>query len=100
MLAGAYGTPMDELHLISTMIHDRDVFLELDQYPEAATPRDRHDGMLPPGCAIGTLFHPDFSKLQGPWIIPPEVRDGPIYKGKRAGTMKDLDGTLVEIVEM
>jgi hypothetical protein len=99
MLAKAYGTPMDELHTISTMIHGRDVFLELDQYPPAATPRPRHDGMLVPGCAIGTLYHPDFASLPGPWISPPVRRDGPVYKGKRVATMKDLDGTLIEMVE-
>lgn len=99
MLAKAYGTPMDELHTISTMIHGRDVFLELDQYPAAAVVRSRHAGMLAPGCAIGTLWHPDFDRLPGPWITPPVVRDGPIYKGKRVATKKDLDGALIEIVE-
>lgn len=99
MLAKAYGTPMDELHDISTMIHGKDVFLELDQYPEAAIVRPKHEGMLPPGCAIGTLWHPEFDTLPGPWITPPTVRDGPIYKGKRVATMKDLDGALIEIVE-
>ena len=99
MLAGAFGSPLDELHTISTMIHGRDVFLELDQYPAAATPRPHHEGMLVPGCAIGTFWHPDFDSLPGPWITPPEVRGGPVYKGKRVGTIKDLDGTLVEMVE-
>jgi catechol 2,3-dioxygenase-like lactoylglutathione lyase family enzyme len=99
MLAKAYGTPMDELHTISTMIHGRDVFLELDQYPAAATPRPHHAGMLPPGCAIGTLWHPEFDSLPGPWVTPPVKRDGPVYKGKRAGAKRDLDGALIEIVE-
>lgn len=99
MLANAYGTDLDELHRISTMVHDRDVFLEVDQYPEAATPRERHNGMLPPGCAIGTFWHPDFNTLKGPWITTPVIREGPIYKGKRVGTMKDPDGTLIEIIE-
>lgn len=99
MLAKAYGSPLDELHMISTMIHGRDVFLELDQYPPAAIERPRHDGMLVPGCAIGTLWHPDFDSLSGPWIKPPVVRGGPIYKDKRVATMHDLDGALIEIVE-
>lgn len=99
MLASAFGSPMTDLHTISTMIHGRDVFLELDQYPVGATPRPRHPGLLAPGCAIGTLWHPEFQSLPGPWITPPEVRPGPIYKGGRVATMKDPDGTLVEIVE-
>jgi catechol 2,3-dioxygenase-like lactoylglutathione lyase family enzyme len=99
MLAKAYGTPMDELHTISTMIHGRDVFLELDQYPPAAIVRPQHAGQLVPGCAIGTLWHPDFDSLKGPWISPPVRRSGPIYKDRRTATMKDPDGALIEIVE-
>jgi len=99
MIAKAYGTPLDELHRICTLIHDKDVFLELDQYPDAATPRPHHEDMLVPGCAIGTLWHPDFDSLPGPWLTAPTVRDGAIYKGKRVGVLKDLDGTLIEMVE-
>lgn len=99
MIAKAYGTPLDELHRICTLIHDKDVFLELDQYPDEAVPRPRHDGMLAPGCAIGTLFHPSFDSLPGPWLTEPTIRDGEIYKGKRVGVLKDPDGTLIEMVE-
>ena len=99
MIAKAYGTPLDELHRICTLIHDKDVFLELDQYPDAAITRPRHDGMLVPGCAIGTLYHPDFDSLPGPWLTSPKARDGVIYKGKRVGVLQDPDGTLIEMVE-
>lgn len=99
MIAKAYGTSLDELHKICTLIHDKDVFLELDQYPDAAIQRPRHDSMLVPGCAIGTLFHPDFDNLPGPWLSAPTVRDGAIYKGQRVGALQDPDGTLIEIVE-
>ena len=37
--------------------------------------------------------------LTGPWITPPVRREGPVYKGKRVATMKDLDGALIEMVE-
>ena len=99
MIAKAYGTPLDELHRICTLIHGKDVFLELDQYPDAAIQRPRQDGMLVPGCAIGTLFHPEFDSLPGPWLTAPSVRDGVIYKGKRVGVLQDPDGTLIEMVE-
>ena len=99
MLARAYDTPLEHLYTILTLGHERDVFLELDQYPDAAIVRARHKDMLPPGCAIGTLWHPDFDALTGPWISPPMVRDGPIYNGKRVATLRDPDGALLEIVE-
>lgn len=99
MIAKAYGTPLDALHRICTMIHDKDVFLELDQYPDEAVQRPRHDGMLVPGCAIGTLYQPDFDSLPGPWLTAPIKREGVIYKGKRVGVLQDPDGTLIEMVE-
>lgn len=99
MLAKAYGKSLDELYDICTLVHEKDVFLELDQYPEAATTRDRHLGLLPPGCAIGTFWHPNIDSLPGPWLIEPRIVDGVIYNGKRVGVLMDPDETLIEIVE-
>ena len=103
MLAKAFDMPEEELHAISTMVHGRDVFLELDQLPVEATPRPRHDGALPPGVAIGTFWHPDFDELDrrsgARWITPPRRHDSVVYGGMRAATLRAPDGTLVEIVE-
>ena len=103
MLANAFGLPIDDLHVISTMVHEKDVFLELDQYPPQATARPHYEGELPQGVASGTFIHPDFdavdAKCSGLWITPPAVYDSAIYGGKRAATLRALDGTLVEIVE-
>lgn len=102
MLAKAFGLPEEELHVISTMVHGRDVFLELDQMPDIATARPRNDGALPPGVAIGTFRHPDFDSVDAAcaelWIETPVARDSAVYGGKRAGTLRAPDGTLVEIV--
>lgn len=100
MLAKAFGAPPDQLYTISTVIHERDVFLELDQYPEMATARPAHPGALPPGVAMATLKTPDFDAINGEWITPPVKRDGPVYAGMRAGTLRAPDGSLVEIVEV
>jgi len=98
MLAKAFGLAADSLHTIATVIHERDVFLELDQYPGAATPRPTRPGELPPGISIATLQHPEFDRLEGPWISPPAARGGVIYGGARAGTLRAPDGSLLEIV--
>jgi catechol 2,3-dioxygenase-like lactoylglutathione lyase family enzyme len=99
MLAKAYGSDPDALHRIATMVHERDVFLELDQYPEEATARPRHEGMLVPGCAVGSFLAPDFGALPGRWTAPPAAREGVIYEGRRAGTIEGPDGTLFELIE-
>lgn len=100
MIAEAYDLPIEQKHTISTGVHERDVFLEFDQYPDAATPRPGQPGELPPGIALCTLKHPDFDSLQGPWITPPARREGALYGGGRVGVMTAPDGTLVEIVEV
>lgn len=103
MLAAAFGTPKERLYTIATMTHGRDVFLELDQYPEEAVPRPRRAGELPPGVALATFLHPDFDAVAeavgAGWIAPPARRDGPVYGGGRAGVLAAPDGTLVEVVE-
>jgi len=98
MLAKAFDLPVEDLHTIATMIHGRDVFLELDQYPAAATPRPAHPGHLPPGISLATIKHPEFHLLEGPWISPPASLAGVIYGGARVGTMRAPDGTLIEVV--
>ncbi len=103
MLAKAFGTPETNLYAISTMVHGRDVFLELDQLPDSATARPQHADDLPPGVALGSFWHPDFDAIdrrcQGEWIAPPARYDSAIYLGKRAATMRAPDGTLVELIE-
>jgi hypothetical protein len=99
MLARSFGLPMSDLHEIATLIHGRDIFLELDQYPSAATRRAAPSGDLPPGISLATLAHPDFGELPGPWIMPPARRLGSVYGGRLAGTLRAPDGALVEMVE-
>jgi hypothetical protein len=96
----AFDFPPEDRHALVTLTHERDVFLELDQYPVQATPRPGMAGALPPGVAIATLSHPDMDALPGPWITPPAPRAGAIYGGRRAGTLRAPDGTLVEIVAL
>jgi catechol 2,3-dioxygenase-like lactoylglutathione lyase family enzyme len=99
MLAKSFDLPVSDPHEIATLVHGRDVFLELDQYPAAATPRAAPAGDLPPGISLATLAHPEFGVLPGPWIVPPARRHGTIYGGRLAGTLRAPDGTLLEMVE-
>ena len=99
MLAKAFDLPASDLHEIATMVHERDVFLELDQYPSAATSRASESGDLPPGICLATLAHPQFDRIPGPWLAPPACRSGRVYGGRLAGTLRAPDGTLVELVE-
>ncbi len=103
MLANAFDLPHEQLHVISTMVHGKDVFLELDQMPPQASTRPHYDGELPQGVAIGTFWHPEFDRIDDTcrdlWITPPAHYDSVVYGGRQAGTLRAPDGTLVEIVE-
>ena len=104
MIANAFGLPLDSLHEIAALVHERDIFLELDQYPDEAEVRPGADGQLPPGVAVGTIGAVDIDALYAArgqeWVCAPVVRDGCVYNSKRAGVVKDLDGALIEIVEI
>lgn len=99
MIADAFGLPHSQLHTIATLTHERDVFLEIDQYPPEATARPSHAGELAPGIALCTLLHPDLDAVPGPWLCAPVARDGALYGGRRTGVVRGPDGVLVELVQ-
>lgn len=103
MLANAFNLPVEQLHVIATMIDGRDVFLELDQYPEQATPRPHIPGLLPQGIAVGSILTPHFDAILANssqyFVAPPQAHASVVYGGARAVTLRAPDGTLVEMVE-
>ena len=98
MINNAFDLPADTRHRLATGIHERDCFLEFDQYPEAATARPGDRGALPPGVAMATLLHPNIDAISGEWIVVPTARAGPVYGGRRTGVLRAPDGTRVEVV--
>lgn len=99
MINKAQGLPDGTLHALATVKHERDVFLEVDQYPEGSTPRPKRDGELFPGISLATLYHPDFDAVLDRAKVTAQHHDGIIYGGKRALTLNTPDGTIIEIVE-
>ena len=100
MINQAFDLPADTRHRLATGIHERDCFLEFDQYPVGATARPGDPLALPPGIAMTTLLHPDIDAIPGDWIVAPAIRSGAIYGGRRAGVLRAPDGTRVEVVAL
>lgn len=99
-LSAAFGLPATHRHVIATGQHERDCFLEFDQYPEQATSREGSSDMLKPGVALASFIHPDLDGIPSArWLAPPKSFEGPLYSGARAGTMCAPDGALVEVIE-
>lgn len=103
MLANAFNLPVEQLHVIATMVDGRDVFLEMDQYPEQATARPHLDGLLPQGIAVGSILTPHFADIvahsSAHFVAPPQAHPSAVYGGGRAVTLRAPDGTLVEMIE-
>lgn len=99
VLSAAFGLPAAMRHRMATGVNGRDCFLELDQYPPEATARPGRQDALPPGIALATFIHSDLGAVRAPWIRTPEVRNGALYGGGAAGTLRAPDGTLVEVVQ-
>ena len=97
VLAKAFGMPVEQPHRLTTLTHGRNVFLEIDQYPPAATARPCASGQLPPGIGCVTLSHPDFHELQG-YLTAPGSRADVIYGGARSACVRTPEGALVELV--
>jgi catechol 2,3-dioxygenase-like lactoylglutathione lyase family enzyme len=100
MISKAFDLPPEHKHAIATGGDALDVFLELDQYPPAATPRPTAPGALPPGVSIATLLHPDLDRVTGPWLSAPAPRDGALYEGRRTGVLQTPEGALLELVSL
>lgn len=99
MLAKAYGKDLSTHYQLTTMTHDFDVFLEVDQYPDEATDRPKQEGLLPPGCCMTTFIHPNIDQISLPSGGAFIRHESAIYAGKRSITLAGPDGARVEIVE-
>lgn len=104
MLANAFELPVEQMHVIATMVDGRDVFLEMDQYPPQATARPGRAGELPQGIAIGTFLTPQFDTIvagsAAQCVAAPQRHASAPYGGARSVTLRAPDGTLVEMVEL
>lgn len=100
MINDAFGLPADTQTTISMVQGGRMPIVEVDDYPPAATIRDRHDGMLPPGNALVSLAVNSLDDCDCDWISEPAPRQGALYEGRRAATVRGLGDELLECVEV
>ena len=100
MINDAFALPEDHITAMTMVQAGRMPIVEVDDYPELATDRARHSGMLPPGNALVTLAMRDLDACQVDWIAPPVNHEGALYEGRRAGTTLGSAGELLELVEV
>lgn len=100
MLNKAFALPDGTQHRLTMVQAGRNPIAEVDAYPAPAAPRAHPAGTLPPGNALVTLAVDDLDRSGLDWITPPVARAGPIYGGRRVGTVRGPAGELLELVEV
>jgi hypothetical protein len=100
IIAHANGLPEDQpMHMTFVALAQDGNFLEIDGYPDCATPRPRVPGQLPPGNAIGSFSVKSLDGLDVEFIAPP-VRDASLaYGGCRSACFIGPAGEITELVE-
>lgn len=99
MINKAFALPAGTESTISMLQKGRLPIIEVDGYPPAATARTTGAGLLPPGNALVTLAV-DRLPEDVDWCAPPAPRDGALYGGRLAGTLRGPAGELLELVEI
>ncbi|MEM9500529.1 MAG: hypothetical protein AAF941_01665 [Pseudomonadota bacterium] len=100
MINDAFDLAPETQTTITMVSEGRMPIVEVDDYPDVATIRARHDGMLPPGNALVTLAVRDIEACNVDWIVPPSARKGALYEGRRAACAIGDGGELIECVEV
>jgi len=100
MINNAFGLTNDYRTTLTVVQKKRLPIIEVNDYPPSATHRRGGPGCLPPGNALVTLAVESFDELSLSFIQPPVRRDGPLYGGRRVGTVRGFGGELIELLEI
>ena len=96
MIARAMGIPEDHVFPLGLLRgRERGNNIELDGYPDKATPRPRVNEQLPPGVAMTSFSVDDLDALDVDFISAPAR----LYGDKRAATFVGPAGELTELIE-
>ncbi len=98
VLNKAHGLDIETTHPLGMARLSSRFSLELDGYPETATPRPQPDGELPPGIAVVGFEVDSLEPFAGKFIAPPRAVTQAPYDGRRVAVMRGPAGELIELV--
>ncbi len=100
IIARANGLPEDHpMKMTFVALAEDGNFLEIDGYPQPATPRQRVPGQLPPGNAIGSFSVGSLDDLDVEFITKPVEDSSLAYGGCRSAAFIGPVGEITELVE-
>ena len=100
MINNAFDLPADTMSSLTMVQAGRMPIVEVDDYPALTTERPKAPGCLPPGNSLVSLAIQSLDNLHVDWIRPPIVQAGPVYAGRRSGTVCGPSGELLELIEI
>lgn len=100
MINNAFGLPPTHRTTLTMVQKGAMPIMEVNDYPAEATERPCNPGMLPPGNSLLTLAVDSLDALDLPFIAQPRPREGALYGGRRAATVRGPAGELVELLEI
>jgi hypothetical protein len=100
VLSNAQGLPADTIYPLAIATLSKDFLIELDEYPAgAARPRERDDGMLPPGIAMVGFAVSSIDALELDWRGAPAALAERPYLGATVAVTVGPAGEWLEFIE-
>ena len=99
VLSDAFGLPRSHMHAIAALTVGGKCFIEADQYPDQATPRQAVEGRLPPATAIVSFECADLDAFASNGLGPVARHQEPPYDSRRALLVRGAAGELIELIE-
>lgn len=91
VLSNAYGLPETQHHRLCAVAVGGQSYIELDQYPPAATPRPTEAGFLPPGQCMVSFEGQIENQVQAP--------DDPVYQAGAVAVLTGPAGEMIEVIK-
>ena len=96
VLSRAYDFPIETTYeLASVRLKDK-FSIEMDHYPDEATPRPQRDGELPPGIAMVSFGVESLDDLNLEWRAAPREIEAAPYDGRRSAVAVGPAGEWLE----
>lgn len=99
VLSRAHDLSMETSHPLSIARLPKNFLIEIDEYPESATPRSHRPGELPPGMAMVAFTTPSLDELKEYLLAPPVRVVLAPYSDRRVGVIRGAGGELLELIE-
>ena len=99
VISNAQGLPPETTYPLAVAAVSDEFLIELDEYPDVATPRPAAAGALPPGTAMVSFTVDRLEAFTVEWRSAPQAVAAAPYRGRRAAVTVGPAGEWIELIE-